>query len=76
MIFRSEDLSITQKETNKESKKSGKSNITTTRQINTELRDTNEYLSKQRELLEDISRIEQRREIEGQSGRASCRERE
>lgn len=60
-----EDLSITQKETNKESKKSGKSNLTTTREINTELRDTNEYLSKQRELLEDISRIEQRREIEG-----------
>lgn len=60
-----EDLSITEKETQKERKKSAKSQRTTTREINTELRDTNEYLSKQRELLEDIRRIEQQREIEG-----------
>ena len=59
------DLSITEKETEKERKKSGKSNTKTSKTINTELRDTNKYLSKQRELLEDIRRIEQKREIDG-----------
>ncbi len=60
-----DNLTITEKEQVKERKKQSKGAVKTVRTYNTELQDTNEYLSKQRELLEDINRIQQQREIEG-----------
>ena len=58
-----DDLSLTEKETNKEKKKSGTHTITSTKVINTQYKETNAYLSKQLELTQKISEIEQKREL-------------
>ena len=56
-----DDLSLTQKEINKEDNKSNKTKEQKT--FNTQLKQTNDYLSRQLELIQELTRIRQDREL-------------
>ena len=56
-----DDLSLTQKEINKEDNKSNKTKDQKT--FNTQLKQTNDYLSRQLELIQQLTRIRQDREL-------------
>jgi len=58
-----DELSLTQKEQNKEQNKSGKKTINKQKDFNTQLKQTNEYLSRQKELLQQLTEIEQNRAL-------------